>query len=213
MRPTHPPLLDSREALTSYLDSLFSNVPAAVEAEPSLHESSMVAPVSAPSIVVETPPAGTAVEPALAVPAEPVPCALLRVGDLRLAMPLVELHGIRRQHERLSRLPGLADWVLGVCGSGGPRLQVVDTAALLGGRPGHAYEELHIVIVAPGRWALACDGIERTVTVDPSSVRWRGQRQAAVTDPWFAGTVTGELCPFVDVPALVQWLEAGACRR
>jgi purine-binding chemotaxis protein CheW len=210
MRPTHTPLLDQREALTSYLDSLFSNAPSGADADET--------PASTPTVEVATA-SQRAAAPILAVsetpdvPTAPVPCALVHVGDLRLAMPLVELHGIRRQQERLSRLPGSAEWVLGVCGSGGPRLEVVDTAALLGGRAGHAYDELHVVIVSPGRWALACDGIEKTVTVDPSSVRWRGQRQANGADPWFAGTVTDELCPYVDVPALIQWLESGARRR
>jgi chemotaxis signal transduction protein len=208
-RPTQPPLLDSREALTSYLDSLFNNVPI-VDVEASAPAVAVVAAAATAAPVVEVVPDHEAERH---IPTEPMACAVMRAGDFRLAVPLVELHGIRRQSERLTKLPGLPGWVLGVCGSGGPRLQVVDTAQLLGGRAATEYQELHIVIVAQGRWALACNGVEKTVTVAPAAVRWRTRRQEdSPGDPWFAGMITDELCPYVDVQGLVRWLDGGAGR-
>jgi purine-binding chemotaxis protein CheW len=133
-------------------------------------------------------------------------CAVLRVGELRMALPLLHLYGIRRPAEPLCRLPNQPEWILGISTALGGKTQLVDTAALLGRIPiPGEYPDLHIVTVAPERWSLACNGIDKTVKVNPEDVRWRVQCN---DDPWFAGIVTSELCPFIDLRALVAWLDA-----
>lgn len=198
MRPTPTQLLDPREALTGYLESLFRDAPAA-------------AGETVTSRALETPttagPKSTFVPPS-AAPSDPGRCAVIRLGTLRLALPLSELYGIRRQADRLSRLPGQPAWVLGVSGMGGDRVVVVDTAMMLarGGAP-QEYPDLHLVTIAAARWALACNGVETAISLAANAVRWRERREE---DPWFAGVVADELCTLVDVPAMIAWLDARA---
>lgn len=206
------PLLEPREALTRYLDSLFRDV--AVFDEPVAATVSPPAPVTEPPAALVQPESAPRAD---AIPLQaqaqswngPVTCAVLQVGDLRLAVPLVDLHGIRRPGERLCRLPTLPPWVLGVTADAREaRTQVADTALLLGRAIGQGeYPDLHVVTVAPGRWALACNGVEKTIRVENDAVRWRAQRNE---DPWFAGVVAGELCALVDVAAMVTWLDTRA---
>jgi purine-binding chemotaxis protein CheW len=205
---TQTALLDSREALTTYLDSLFGNafaVETPDEAEPAPTPLASVVTKTAevlPAVVAETP----ALPNATPMPTQPLACAILKLGELRLALPLVELHGIRRQADRLTRLPGLPEWVLGVHVYASGRVQVIDTAKVLGRASNDfEYRQLHTVVVAAGRWALACNGVEKTMTIGPEDVRWRHHRD---DDPWFAGVVAKELCSYIDVPELVRWLEA-----
>jgi len=192
------PLLGHTQALTLYLEGLFREAaddPAEEESTAELKP----APVAS----------ATAGILASSIPIQPVTCALVKVGELRLAMPLIHLCGVRRPSGQLCRVPEQPRWSLGITTGGSDgQIQVVDTAKLLGRAhaPTH-YFDLHIVIVAPERWGLACDGVEKLVRVAASDVRWRAQRD---NDPWFAGVVSGELCSFIDVPALVTWLDAGA---
>lgn len=196
MRSTPTRLLDPREALTGYLESLFRDAPADAA------ETASITPVETPAAA--QPPASIVTPPA--VPADPGRCAVIRIGDLRLALPLTELCGIRRQAQRPSRLPGQPAWVLGIAGASGDRVLVVDAAMLMarGGVPGE-YPDLHLVTIAAGRWALACNGVESTIPIAAGAVRWRERREE---DPWFAGVVADELCTLIDVPAMVAWLEA-----
>lgn len=200
MRPTRTRLLDPREALTGYLDSLFRDAPA-------------IAAQTAAINTVETPTAAlpqSSTAAPLSAPADPGRCAVIRVGKLRLALPLTELYGIRRLADRLSCLPGQPAWVLGVAGAAGERVLVVDATMMLarGGVP-QEYSDLHLVTIAAGRWALACSGVESTVSIAAEAVRWRERREE---DPWFAGVVAGELCTLIDVPAMVAWLDARAAQ-
>jgi purine-binding chemotaxis protein CheW len=196
MRPTQTPLLDAREALTGYLDSLFRDIPVATE--------EAVAPATT------TPPVGApaAISAPAMVHTDPGRCAVIKVGELRLALPLIELFGIRRQTDRLPRLPGQPPWVLGVSLTSGGRVQVVDAAMMLARAATlQEYPELHLVTIAAGRWALACNGIEKTIMLTADAVRWREKREG---EPWFAGVVSNELSSLIDVPALVAWLDARA---
>lgn len=87
MRPTRTRLLDPREALTGYLDSLFRDAPALVaEAAETAVTNTVETPTAAlPQSSIATP---------LTAPADPGRCAVIRVGRLRLALPLTELYGI-----------------------------------------------------------------------------------------------------------------------
>lgn len=201
MRSTPTRLLDPREALTGYLESLFRDAPA------SATETAATTTVETPAAA--QPPSSPVTPPA--APADPGRCAVVRVGDLRLALPLTELYGIRRQADRLPCLPGLPAWVLGVSGAAGDRVLVVDAAMLMarGGVP-REYPDLHLVTIAAGRWALACNGVETTIPIAAGEVRWRERREE---DPWFAGVVAGELCTLIDVQAMVAWLDARTTPR
>lgn len=196
MRPIPTQLLEPREALTGYLESLFRDAPALAE--------ETVAPEALEALTVARP-QSTFIPPSAAT-SDPGRCAVIRVGTLRLALPLIELYGIRRQADRLSRLPGQPEWVLGVSAMGGDRVVVVDATMMLarGGTP-QEYPDLHLVAIAAGRWALACNGVETTISLAADAVRWRERREKV---PWFAGVVAGELCTLVDVPAMIAWLDA-----
>ncbi len=210
-----PPLLEQSRALTLYLDSLFRDVPET----PALEDT----PVVPPLLPVAEMPRGEEVapveiaehpeppEPGAAFEKTPFTCLRIGMGDLQLAVPMSSLFGIRRLPDKPIRLPGSPPWVLGMLGGGDEKVQVVDLAALLGSSGDvDATPEAprHAVIVADGRWAIACDAAGRSLRVDPALVRWSGGHARL---PWLAGIVAGELCTLLDPKGLAAWLDrAGA---
>lgn len=233
-RPERVTLLEQSEALRLYLASLFREpaptpvptspgpaaAPAAARCVPPVVATEVrpLVPVTTsepmvPPVVTEEEPRADETLPTLEELAAQGPFAslLMRVGGVRLAIPLKSLYGIRRHSERLARLPDSPSWVLGLLHDRQERVQVVDTRFLLrrsaDGMPGQAAPaDYSVLIVAKGRWGLNCEQIEHVITVQPAAVKWRAERRKR---PWFAGVLPGELCTLVDVPALVAWLDAG----
>ena len=225
-------LLEQSQALSAYLASLFRE-PAHLVAESMVAAATETAtPPQIPAGPVPVEPQPQVTPPAVAaVAVEPVPVAtetptidslaasgpfaslLVRVDGVRLAIPLRNLFGIRRQGNRLTRLPDSPSWMLGLLNDRNARIQVVDAAALLDAGAGHGPRADdsaaggHVVILAKDRWGMNCETIEHVVKVDPGQVRWRANRSRR---PWFAGVLPAELCTLIDVPALVAWLDRGA---
>ena len=188
-------------------------------------------PVEAPPVqpVVAPAPVAAEVRIAEAVPAEPVvpvqapvqaqpdwsrqpfECLLFDVAGLTLAVPLVSLGTIYplEGHE-LTPLFGQPDWFLGLlpCQSG--NLRVLDTARwVLADRYREEFREgLQYVISVEGfEWGLAVHQVNRSIRLDPSEVKWRGERSQR---PWLAGTVIEHMCALLDVRALAELIAKGA---
>ncbi len=221
-------LLDPEQAISSYLDGLFTEEAArdttntaqlaAVSANPvaariqseALSQLFSAAPLLA---TADDPPTSTdTVGPYQS--SIPMQVILLELAGLKLALPLHELNGILRHPPKLSQIPCSAPWVLGVHATGGRNIQVVDSTALL--LPERYRQENHggmdrtqhlIVLIGNGEWGLDCLAASNVIELQPEQVNWRPDRSRR---PWLAGTVREHLCALLDTSAFVSWLERGA---
>lgn len=144
---------------------------------------------------------------------QPFECLLFDVAGLTLAVPLVSLGSIYSfQAEELTPLFGQPDWFLGLMPSQAGNLRVLDTARwVLAERYREEFrEELQYVISVQGyEWGLAVHQVSRSIRLDPSEVKWRGERSQR---PWLAGTVIEHMCALLDVRALAELIASGAQR-
>ncbi len=155
-------------------------------------------------------------EPEPPVPAEPegrpdwadtpFECLIFRVAGLQLAVPLVLLGAIHRIEEKIKPIPGRPPWYMGMLPDRGVNLKVVDSAQWImpGRAPADARQGYRFVIrLDDSDWALACDEVAESFTLDPDQVRWRTSRSKR---PWLAGTVVRHMCALIDVGTMARLL-------
>ena len=133
-------------------------------------------------------------------------CLLFRLRGMRLALPLSALDSILKWDGRATRIPGQPSWHRGVILYRGNRLVVVDTARLIMPErlpPATAAvpRNGHLLIVGDGRWGLACDSLQRPVSLRADAVHWRRGGGRA---PWVAGTIRERLCALLDMEQLLR---------
>lgn len=137
----------------------------------------------------------------------PLKLLLCEIAGMKLALAVAELNNIVYWPEQgLTQLPGQADWQLGLFTERHQQVAVVDIRpALLAPDRQPPLEARYILLVDGRRRGIACDRIERIITVETESVNWRtsdGQR------PWFSGVVTDSMHNIIDLPALLSALDA-----
>ncbi|MDH3451994.1 MAG: chemotaxis protein CheW [Gammaproteobacteria bacterium] len=143
----------------------------------------------------------------------PFQAVLFCVHAVRLAAPLIRLHGVVPWNEALSDLPNTPDWFLGVCAYRDQNVRVVDTSVLIlqGQNLDVERRHQHIILLDVGRWGLTCDAVSEVLTLTPDAVQWRTGHGSR---PWLAGTLRDKLCALLDVDALAAMLERREdCRR
>lgn len=139
---------------------------------------------------------------------------LFKVAGLTLAVPLVDLNGVVEwDDEKVTAMPGHADFYLGLMSHLNKQIPVVDTARLVlpenkrrqmaGDDP---YQRItRVVLINDGRFGLACDEVNEVVTLKADAVRWRSERTQR---RWLAGTVIEHMCALVDATAFAEMLAA-----
>lgn len=141
-------------------------------------------------------------------------CLLFDVAGLTLAVPLVSLGSIYPLTDaELTPLFGQPDWFLGILPCQAGNLKVLDTARwVMPERYRDDFREgLQYVISVQGyEWGLAVHQVSRSIRLDPSEIKWRGQRSQR---PWLAGTVIEHMCALLDVSALAGLIASGATRN
>lgn len=138
-------------------------------------------------------------------PASSFQAVAVEVAGVRLVAPLAEVDGVVDFPRRLSRMPGIDPWILGVFHHRERSVRVVDSARLLGiATEGRELPWRRVVLF--GAWGLAFDGEDSVLDVAPRDLRWRAARPL---NPWMAGTVVSLMSPLVDVGELFRWLEGG----
>lgn len=136
----------------------------------------------------------------------PFECLIFRVAGLQLAVPLVLLGAIHRLDNKVKPIPGRPRWYMGMLPGQDQNLRVVDTAEwIMAGRvPDGARDQYRFVIrLDNSDWALACDDVAQSFTLDPEEVRWRSGRSKR---PWLAGTVIKHMCALIDVGTMASLL-------
>ncbi len=213
-------LVEQKQALSSYLDALFREIPA-VEVEPLIpdvlgevvEEPTVVAvppePMVKPlrtdgSIESKKEPLSEYFQPAIAFQV-----LFFTIGKLTLAVPLEHLSGILKEvDEKVTPVPGYAAWHLGLMKYQGSTVSIVDTAKLI--VPGHRRDIVqdrrkyrYFILLGECRWGLGCHGVAEVVTLDPAEVKWRHNR---THQPWLAGTVIDKMCALIDVEGFLKLL-------
>jgi purine-binding chemotaxis protein CheW len=206
--PRNPWIPPQAEALPLYLEALlretwevpvqtFEPVDLASPAEVPLT-------TAAPAAVIPT--AAPTALPDLHAPADPLvtwaaaafEVQLFQVAGLTLALPVSELVGIVDSTDLVAAGGEATPWQRGcLCYQHG-EIQVVDTAhwVLPPGMPGpSAIRPYPVLIIAGGRWGLACDVVGTVITLDPATVRWRSIRTQR---RWLAGMVSQPGCALLD---------------
>lgn len=221
-------LVEQKQALSSYLDALFREMPA-VEAEPLVPNVLDEVVATEVPTVVATPP-----EPMLKplqtdelieLKKEPLPkyfqpavafqVLFFTIGKLTLAVPLEHLSGILKGvDEKVTPVPGYAAWHLGLMKYQGATVSIVDTAKLI--VPGHRRDIVqdrrkyrYFILLGERRWGLGCHGVAEVVTLDPAEVKWRHNR---THQPWLAGTVIDKMCALIDVEGFLKLLHQSGKR-
>lgn len=138
---------------------------------------------------------------------------LFKVAGLTLAVPLMDLNGvIEWDSERITTMPGHAEFYLGLMTHLGKNIPLVDTAKLvlppekirlLAGDDPLAHLT-RIVLINDSAYGLACDDVNEVITLKPDDVRWRTSRTQR---RWLAGTVVEHMCALIDASAFADLLK------
>lgn len=136
-------------------------------------------------------------------------CLLFKVKGLTLAVPLVELGGIIKIEKEPTPLFGQPSWFIGMLRNNNMNVSMVDTAQWV--LPPALVEKNTdpyqlIIRIHNSRWGLACNEVDRSISLEPEQVRWRtslGKR------PWLAGTVIEHMCALIDAAAFGRLLKEG----
>ncbi|GLR63900.1 chemotaxis protein CheW [Marinospirillum insulare] len=170
---------------------------------------------AATPVAAETPAAGQPPSPPGWKDGRPVwaqerfECLLFKVKGLTLAVPLVELGGIIKIDKEPTPLFGQPSWFLGMLRNNNMNVSMVDTAQWV--LPPALIEKNQdpyqlIIRIHNSTWGLACNEVDRSISLEPEQVRWRttlGKR------PWLAGTVIEHMCALIDVAAFDRLLKEG----
>ncbi len=218
-------LVEQKQALTSYLDALFREMPA-VEAEllaadvpdevVAAEVATVVAPESEPTVkLLQKNELNEEPLPEYFQPAVAFQVLFFTIGKLTLAVPLEHLSGILKSVDgKVTPVPGYAAWHLGLMKYQGATVSIVDTAKLI--VPGHRRDIVqdrrkyrYFILLSERCWGLGCHGVAEVVTLDPAEVKWRHNR---THQPWLAGTVIDKMCALIDVEGFLKLLhQTGKC--
>ena len=223
MNRRDPALVDSRDAIRDYLDTLLREIPDAGDAKaPPLEAPAPDPRPSEPPRVATSPTDATesgGAEPLRAKEIRTSPPAgrprgrfqalFFEIAGLRLAVALTDLHSVvPRGDVTITLMPDQPAWCLGLMRYRQRNVRVVDTAAMVLPAGGRERSEIpppsRILVVGDGGWALACHGIGEVVRLEEHEVKWRSP---AGKRPWLAGTVIGHLCALVDTGAFTSMLD------
>lgn len=141
-------------------------------------------------------------------------CLLFSVGGLTLAVPLVELGTIYPINDEITPIFGQIDWFMGLLSVKDRNIKTVNTAKVV--MPERYTDNMkeryaYVITINGVEWGLAVDTVSNAITLDPSDVRWRGERSKR---PWLAGTVVDHMCALLDVSQLAaMFIEANQRRK
>jgi len=127
---------------------------------------------------------------------------VVRVGDLRLGVPLVCLNSIAPmpQDTAVTQVPAQPDWHRGVMQHRDSKLVIVDLPDLLQLRSGER-QPGYLLVIGDGHYGLACDALEEPVTVSADALNWR---QADDRRNWMWGMLPEHMCLLLDVDGIAQ---------
>lgn len=202
--------------------SIFEQIPAVAPPPPKVEIEAPVVEIEPEPVIAESPEPEPEPEPAAEILGKPdwaeheFQAMLFKVAGLTLAVPLVDLNGvIEWDEERITTMPGHAEFYLGLMTHLGKNIPLVDTAKLV--LPPEKIRLLagddplarltRIVLINDSAYGLACDDVNEVITLKPEDVRWRTSRTQR---RWLAGTVVEHMCALIDASAFASLLKSRA---
>ncbi len=134
---------------------------------------------------------------------------IFKVGEIKLAVPLVKLGGIHRLDPNITHIAGQPDWYMGLTRDQIGNLSVIDTALWIMPDRLPVAKEIrldyeYVVLLDDTRWALACGSVQDALMIKEDDVKWSSQNSKR---PWLAGMLIDQMCALLDVDVLVEMLE------
>ena len=146
--------------------------------------------------------------------AEAFQAMVFKVGDLSLAIPLVELAGVVEWRPELVDKTGATGFRLGCYPHSGQSVTLIDTARFI--FPAERLAALYgpdtnsrlsrIILIDKGNIGLACDEVYEVFSIQPELVNWRSEQTRR---QWLAGTMLEQLIAVLDARATAELLVAG----
>ena len=129
---------------------------------------------------------------------------VVRIGKLRVGVPLIGLNSISPVHEgdEVTKVPAQPGWHRGVMQYRDAKLVLVDLAQLLALDAGEVKPAYRLVI-GDSRYGVLCDAIEEPASVDAAAVNWR---QAGDRRDWCFGTLREQMCLLLDADGIAARL-------
>jgi purine-binding chemotaxis protein CheW len=215
-KPQSTQLVEADTALEELLGTLLAEVP---EYAKKADQAKPRPGTAVPPAVAEPPPAQLTFKEPVAAPItsqqdatdqRPQPdwsrqgfkALVVRIGGLRMALPLVMLNRIAKLTDELSPtvIPGQPGWHRGVTRYRDRKVVVVDLPGLLAMRAAEQ-APAYLLLIGDGCSALQCDALEEPITVMPDKVHWRhvGDRR-----DWLLGMLTEHMCLLLDCEGIAQ---------
>lgn len=135
----------------------------------------------------------------------PLQSLMFKVGNNLLAVPLTELHSVVEWKDKLTRLPGEPDWVLGVLKCRDDNVCVIDSAAVLQIKRDSKTSSGYILVLGDGQWGITCDRIDTVVTLNYDDIQWHTRQLDNLT----YGTIRDSLASFLNPTGLIRSLLPG----
>lgn len=139
----------------------------------------------------------------------PFQALFFNIGGLNLAVPLEKLDGILNW-TKVTRLPHLPPWHLGMIKHQGVTVNIVDTRMLVIppnrlGSGDSVLDYRYVILINDRKWGLSCQSVDKVVTLAPEQVKWNKSTTGA--RPWLAGTVIEQMCALLDIDAFITLLD------
>ncbi len=135
----------------------------------------------------------------------PLQCLMFSVAEQQLSMPLIQMSGVVEPPEKISRLPGSADMILGVFQYRGSNVQVIDSAALLGIKRDRDRPPAKLIVLQGDQWAITADRLATVLSVDETDIKLSGSKRPSM----MLGTIKASLAQLLSPQAITETLESG----
>lgn len=142
------------------------------------------------------------------LPERIINCVQIDMHGLKLALPFDRIEGALTIETLSMSMNDCPEGVLGIFGSGTEQTLVADTARWL---IPERYQAEHaqyneIVILQGRRWAIACDGLVKSLQIPGDKINWNHDLEKR---PWLLGTYMAERCALIDIPTLIGIFDKG----
>lgn len=136
---------------------------------------------------------------------------VFKVGELSLAVPLVELAGVVEWRPDPADNIDVNGFYLGRQPHAGQSVMVFDVARFI--FPAERFEALccpepysrisRIILIDKGKIGLACDEVFEVISIQPDQVNWRSEKTRR---KWLAGTMLEQLTVVLDARTMAELL-------
>ncbi len=126
-------------------------------------------------------------------------CAVLLfyTQSARLAVPIILLSKIIKANTRISRMPKMPEWGMGVIKDEDKLYSIIDTDYVLNKRQENDKNPpVYVLMIAETRLGLSCQSLGDIINLEANQIQWRNPRQSHRR--WHVGTIRESLHLLLD---------------